>query len=84
MSERWHWRNLRDFGFSLHFWPLTWRWGFKQEADIYGGQWIANVGPLALIFHANIGNASSENRFEAWRGLSEAEAYERVNREPSP
>lgn len=76
----WHWRNCRDIGISVHFFPLSWRLGFVREADVYGGDWAVEVGPLIFTLHANIGNCSSANRFEAWLGLSEAEAYERASR----
>lgn len=76
----WHWRNCRDIGFSIHFWPLTWRFGFKRDADVYGMEWTLNVGPVSFVLSANIGNCSSEYRFEAWRGLSEFEAVERAER----
>ena len=77
-EPRWHWRNCRDIGISAHFFPLTWRFGFERDADVYGGDWRLMLGPLGFVLHANIGNSSSENRFEAWRGLSDHEAYERA------
>lgn len=76
---KWHWRNCRDIGFSIHFWPLTWRFGFERDADVYGGDWRLQLGPIMFTLSANIGNCSSENRFEAWRGLSEVEAVDRAN-----
>ena len=74
------WRNCRDIGLAIHFWPLTWRFGFRRTADLYGGEWSISVGPICLTLSANIGNCSSENRFEAWLGLSEAEAAECAER----
>ncbi|MFG1304211.1 hypothetical protein V5F34_08730 [Xanthobacter autotrophicus] len=79
-EHRWHWRNCRDIGLSVQFWPLSWNLRAVRDADVFGGQWQLDIGPFAFVLHANIGNHSSENRFEAWRGLSEAEAYERAAR----
>jgi hypothetical protein len=76
----WYWRNCRDIGFSIRFRPLTWRFGFERDADVYGGEWRLQLGPVMLVLSANIGNCSSSNRFEAWRGLSEMEAEERAER----
>lgn len=79
MAEpRWHWRNCRSIGVSVNFFPLTWRFGFERDADVYGGDWRLMLGPMGFVLHANIGNSSSENRFEAWRGLSEIEAWNRA------
>lgn len=81
MNEpRWHWRNCRDVGVSVQFFPLSWRFGFERSADVYGGDWRLLVGPLWFVLHANIGNVSSENRFEAWLGLSASEVWDRANR----
>lgn len=76
----WHWRNCRDIGFSIHFWPLTWRFGIERYVDVYGGEWKLNLGPIMFVVDAGIGNCSSENRFEAWLGLSQMEAEERASR----
>jgi hypothetical protein len=74
----WHWRNCRDIGVSFSLWPLTWNIGLERDGDVYGMEYRLSFGPLLIQLHANIGNASSESRFEAWRGLSEAEACERA------
>lgn len=76
----WHWRNCRDIGMSIHLFPLSWRFGFERNADVYGGNWRLSLGPVDIILHANIGNCSSENRFEAWLGLSQSEACDRALR----
>ena len=76
----WHWRNCRDVGVSVHLFPLSWHFGFQRDADLYGGDWRLGLGPIGVTLHANIGNVSSENRFEAWLGLSQTEAYERAVR----
>ncbi|MDQ0510948.1 hypothetical protein [Ancylobacter amanitiformis] len=79
MAEpRWHWRNCRDIGFSAHLFPLTWHFGFEKDADVYGGNWRLGLGPIGFTLHASIGHCSSENRFEAWLGMSESEAWERA------
>lgn len=80
IDYRWHWRNCRDIGLSVQFWPLSWNLRAVRDADVFGGQWQLDIGPFAFVLHANIGNNSSDNCFEAWRGLSEAEAYERASR----
>lgn len=74
----WHWRNCRDIGFSMQFWPFSWGLSIGSSADVYGGEWVLNLGPFSFMLHANIGNASSENPIKAWVGLSETEAYERA------
>jgi len=79
-EPRWHWRNCREIGISVQFWPLSWQLGIDSGADVFGGEWRINLGPLMVALHANIGNCSSDNRFKAWIGLSEAEAYERAAR----
>jgi hypothetical protein len=81
MAEpRWHWRNCRDIGVSIGVFPLTWRFGIEKDFDVYGGSCVLSFGPLYVELHANIGNPSSDNRFEAWRGLSLEEAWERARR----
>lgn len=77
-EPRWHWRNCRDLGFSLDVWPPTWRFGIDRDFDVYGGTARINCGPISFAMHANIGNCSSPNRFEAWRGLGEANAWARA------
>ncbi len=83
-EPNWTWKNCRDIGFSVHFWPLTWRFGFERDVDVYGGDWRLSLGPLLVVMSANIGNCSSENRFEAWLGLSQHEAYERASKRSRP
>lgn len=81
MSEPgWHWRNCREIGVSAQFWPFSWSFGFFRDADVYGGAWRIDAGPMAFVLHANIGNVSSENRFKAWLGLSCEEAWARACR----
>ncbi|MCW1844196.1 hypothetical protein [Prosthecomicrobium hirschii] len=79
-EPRWHWRNCRDIGIGVQFWPLMWKLGAVRDTDVYGGEWRLDLGPFTLIVFANIGNCSSENRFEAWRGLSLEEAWNRAIR----
>ena len=74
----WHWRNCRSIGISVSFFPLSWRLGFERDADVFGGNWRLTLGPLDFSLHACIGNSSSDNRFEAWLGLSEVEAWNRA------
>lgn len=59
---------------------MTWRFGLERTADVYGGEWRIQLGPIMFSLSANIGNCSSEYRFEAWRDLSEIEAVERAER----
>jgi len=77
---RWHWRNCREIGFTAQFYPLYWRLRALREVGVCGGQWWVNIGPFIFTLSANIGNASSENRFEAWLGLPEEEAIKRAVR----
>lgn len=79
-EPRWHWRNCREIGVGVQFWPLMWKLRAERDADVYGGEWRLDIGPLTFILFANIGNCSSESRFEAWRGLSTSEAWERAIR----
>ncbi|WP_336801744.1 hypothetical protein [Kaistia sp. MMO-174] len=76
-EPHWHWRNCRDVGVSIHFFPLSWRLGFEREADVYGGDWHLLVGPLGFVLHANIGNCSSDRWLERKLGLSMDEAWQR-------
>jgi hypothetical protein len=73
----WHWRNCREIGFGMSFWPLTWVFGFERSGDVYGVVYHLSLGPLLLQLHANIGDV---NRSVPWRGLSGAEAYDRACR----
>lgn len=77
-SPGWHWRNCRSIGVTFSFFPLSWRFGFERDADVFGGNWRLTLGPIDFCLHACIGNSSSDNRFEAWLGLSEIEAWNRA------
>jgi hypothetical protein len=79
-SPGWHWRNCRSIGVSVSFFPLSWRLGFERDADVFGGNWRLTLGPIDFCLHACIGNSSSDNRFEAWLGLSEVEAWNRAGK----
>jgi len=79
-EPRWHWRNCRDIGFSVHFFPLSWSLRFERDADVYGGDWRLHIGPFGFVMHANIGNCSSDHWHEAKLGLSMEEAWERALR----
>ncbi|MEM1150258.1 MAG: hypothetical protein AAGI03_06835 [Pseudomonadota bacterium] len=76
----WSWLNCRSIGFGLEIWPLEWALALDRSDSVYGGTSIVHVGPLVLELHYSIGNCSSENRFTAAFGLSEAEAWERAAR----
>lgn len=75
---RWHWRNCRNIGFNFGFYLLQWRLSVWRDSDVNGLDRSIAVGPFRFTLHADIGNCSSENRFEAWLGLSEGEAYRRA------
>jgi hypothetical protein len=76
----WHWRNCRNIGINVGFFPLQWRFLIWRDGDVYGVDRSLAIGPLRITLHADIGNPGSENRFEAWCGLCEAEAYDRALR----
>lgn len=55
MKSLWRWRSLRDFGFSVHLWPLHW-WPLARVArddDEWGGAMILSLGPLDFHFTYN-------------------------------
>lgn len=76
-SPRWHWRNCRSLGLSVHFWLWPWQFGFYRDDDVYGGAQYFNLGPLVFGLHFSIGNCSA-NGLERFTGLSEIEAWKRA------
>lgn len=57
----WRWRKLRDIGFGLRVWPLSWRvWEFSGGGDRFGAQWLAQIGPLELTLDVNDGSWRKE------------------------
>lgn len=76
---RWHWRNCRSLGFSLHLWLWPWTIGAYRDDDVYGGARYLSLGPLCLGIHYSIGNCSSYG-LDRFTGLSECEAAERAER----
>lgn len=78
-EPRWHWRNCRSIGVSLHFWVWPWAFGVFREEDVYGGERGVHFGPLGFNVHYSIGNCSSYG-LDRFTGLSEVEAFSRALR----
>ena len=51
MKSVWEWRNLRNFGFSIGFWPLEWTLGFHRFDDEFGGVMEVHFGPFFVAFN---------------------------------
>lgn len=51
--DTWKWKRLRNIGFSIQFWPLSWGWGVRTWADFYGGSTTVGIGPIVLEIHYN-------------------------------
>jgi hypothetical protein len=77
-EPRWHWRNTRGIYLGFGVRPLTWRRSLVKETDVYCWSISASFGPFGFAFLVDHGNCSSENRFDAWLGLSEIETYARA------
>jgi hypothetical protein len=75
---RWHWRNCRSIGFSLHFWIWPWAFGAFRSEDVYGGERGFMAGPFGAHIHYSIGNCSSYG-LDRFTALSENEAVERAS-----
>jgi hypothetical protein len=58
--QRWRWRNCRDIGFSIGFWPLSWAVGFQRGGDAYGVRYDLLLGPFNIAVDANIGRHAVE------------------------
>jgi len=80
MNEpRWHWRNCRSIGFSLHFWAWPWAFRIERDDDVYGGRMDVHIGLLGVTMHYSIGNRSSYG-LDRFTALSEYEALERASK----
>ncbi|MCF7725750.1 hypothetical protein [Sulfitobacter sp. M22] len=54
--QLWRWKSLRSFGFSFGIWPIEWALGLERSDDQFGGQIVAQIGPVELTFSYNDGS----------------------------
>lgn len=55
-AERtWEWRNLRQVGFGVTFWPFQWGFGVERWSDKFGGTIDLAIGPFDFTFSFNAG-----------------------------
>lgn len=55
-AERtWEWRNLRQVGFGVTFWPFQWGLGVNRWSDKFGGTIDLSIGPFDFTFSFNAG-----------------------------
>lgn len=78
-KPRWHWRNCRSIGFSLHFWVWPWAFGIMRDDDVYGGRVDIHAGPFGATMHYSIGNRCSYG-LDRFTALSEHDAWERASK----
>ena len=77
----WRWRNTRSLTIAVELAVTPWTWGLLPRAWTYSDftewQGYFRFLFLAIRMHTDIGNVSSESRFQRWFALSEDEAWER-------
>ena len=56
-ENEWEWSSLKNVGFGVEFWPLTWwpLWDFYRGDDYAGGTARVRLGPFDFVFHYNRG-----------------------------
>lgn len=61
----WRWRDLREIGLGLEFWPLSWSLCGYVDADQYGGRAELHVGPVGVVLEFNCGGLEGIRRVSA-------------------
>lgn len=56
-KPRWRWRDARDFGIGIQFWPLHWtEWRIRRYSSGMGWALSIIAGPIGIEFSINAGN----------------------------
>lgn len=56
-NPKWRWRDTRDIGMGLQFWPFNWRyWGIKRFSSGMGWCMMLMAGPILIEISFNAGD----------------------------